>query len=485
MSDSRLQRFSTATLALLLLPLLWVETPAQNEPVDLVSMSWHGKNLVLSFSDQVSYEHDLAESDSSLALIFSTPINLKGEAETSHNGLRARFDAENGTFTLQGDQRIGYSTLWGPYSNALVIYTFDWDDLDHGEEQFHLGLIAMERGFPDLAGEYLTTARGVDTGITARRAESVLGVLYERQGSDSLASLYLGDPVDADGWGARASLLRRAGDTAAAASAEKELAESRLNAVPGLADADAADEEVERADSPSSLLSENRGIGLLIVAGILIIVIATMFARRPPEVEAQKRAEGLDHDHHHHHGVAPSAPESDQAESVEKPEQSTPPPSPKEAERIVARSSLDHIYSPSVETKEPAAPQETTTEETVETSTEPPAESIDLPQKEEVDLIPPAPPVTGGPPSSRQADELRAKVESERAETSDKSETVESAPSVEEESEEQTPATSEPTPTPAENPDESTIERARRMGLSRDHVELRERLSGKRDDTGE
>lgn len=481
-----LKTFRTTTLAFLLLPLLAALTSAQE--VDLISMEWHGRNLVLQFSDAVSYEHDLAESDSSLALVFKTPINIRGNAKSSHKGMTATFDPSTGYFTLSGKSRIGYSTLWGPYSHALVVYTFNWDDLTPAEEEFHHGLLAMERGFPNLAGEYLTTARGMDTGLTSRRAESVLGVLYEQQGSDSLAKLYLGEPRDADTWGARAALLRRSGDTAAAASAEQELAASRLNGVPGLANADVEPDEIETASSPSNLLLTGRGIGLLVAAGIVIIIIATMFARRPPASEAKKRAESLAHGHHHHgHAHEPSEP-STAAPEVET---SSPPPSPEEADKIIERkSSLDHIYSPV--SRKPAP-------DTASTEAAPPENPIvEVPTekeiKEELDLIPPAPPITGGPPtppSSRQADELRAKVKGESAE---KSEPV--AP-VEEKKKEKSSRkkkkkekdlisaqpikASDAEGVEADSEDESTIERARRMNLSRDHVELRERL--RRDDS--
>ncbi len=415
----------TTTLAFLLLPFIFTLTTAQK--VDLLSMEWHGPNLVLKFSDAVSYQHDLAESDSSLAIEFSTPINLRGKATSDHNGMSAKFDTATGYFTLRGKNRIGYSTLWGPYSHALVIYTFDWDELTPAEEEFHHGLIAMERGFPDLAGEYLSTARGMDTGVTARRAESVLGVLYERQGSDSLAKLYLGDPRDADTWGARAALLRRSGDTVAATTAERELAEARSKGVPGLADADIDRDAPETADSPESLLSSGKGIGLLIVTAILIIFIATMFARRPPASEARKRAESLDHGHAH--------PPVTEVQPTEETETTVPPPSP-EAEA-------------------------------------------------EVERTPPELPVTGEtatPPSSRQADELRAKVMGESREESDLE--AASVPETEKEDDpvsfKQDQKSSEPETSDADASTESTIEQARRMNLSRDHIELRERLNRKR-----
>ncbi len=405
--------YRSIVLTLLLLPFAAVTLLADGP--QLLSMEWHGANLVFQFDQEVSFEHDLAESDSSLVLSFTTPISVEGSRTTRGNGLTGVISESGDRFTLRGDERFGYSTLWGPYSRTIVVYTFDWDELSHAEEEFHLGLLAMERGFPELAAEYLNTARNTDTGLVAKRAEGALGILHEKEGNDSLAKLYLRDPIDADGWGARAAILRRSGDTAAAATAEMK-SEQHMNGTPGLAGlAEPDTDDVESGEStPMAFLNTPLGIGLLVVVGLMIILISTLFARRPAEQPAEE---------HHHHDPPKEDPPADlepavTEDVVEVEERIAPPPAPVE--------------------QAPISP--------------PPGV--------------PAPEVEERPKGSRQAEELRARVSAR----------------VEERQTSQADAPAESSDMSSEEVgSETTLNRARRMNVSRDYVELKERLQNRKD----
>ena len=443
-----------------LIPMLLLVTATSvasaQQGVELLSMDWHGPNLVLRFSDSLDFRTDMAESDSNLTLRFTEPVELGGKMRASRGDLVARFDEDGSTFRLEGDERVGYSMLWGPWSHTLVIYTFDWDSLSFAEEQFHLGLLAAEQGLPNIATEYLTTARGADTGLVARRSEGVLGLLYAQSGEDSLAALYLADPRDADAWGARSAYLRRTGDTAAASEAERRMAAAG-EVIPGLADADPdtpsrPTDEVADADRPDEVLTSWQGIALLIVAGLLILVIATLFARRPPKAEArEERPEGS-----HTPAVLPVTELSDDRSpppSAPEPELevSTPPPAPEEAERIIAEETTKGKGTSIHEIFSPAADSDTTRS---------PLEGLEEDHDTEEEISAPPPPAPPRPAASRQAEALRRRVQGEPAE--------EGAAEV-----------SKPTPESVPTPDdesESIISRARRMNVSRDYIELRRRL---------
>lgn len=450
-----------------LLPLFLLSLLVASAPSDLaaqgprlLSMNWHGPNLVLKFSDSVAFTTDPVESDSGLTLRFDTPVEIAGAGEAANGPVIGRFNRRGTTFRLEGNARVGYSMLWGPYSNSLVIYTFDWDELSFAEKQFHLGLTALEQGLPNVSAEYLSTARNADTGVVAKRAAGVLGLVYERTGQDSLAALYLGDPQDQDMWGARSSILRRSGDTAAAAAAERQMA-AATDALPGLAGADAEPTDAVETSTtdPGDFLSGWPGIALLVVAGLLILVIATMFARRPPKQPTESVA------------PAPHAPETTETPTtttappvtpvptgshhddpdIDDPdiEHSTPPPSPEEAEEIIEKevkgksSSIAQIYSPPSD------------------RTDKGAEALRGLEEEQRGPAAGTEPTARG---SRQADALRQMVRDEK--TADpKAETP-----------------TEPPADEAETDEQDVIAKARKMNVSRDHVELKNRLKGRRDD---
>lgn len=434
----------------LLLLLVAASSVATAQGAKLLSMEWHGPNLVLRFSDSVSIQTDMAESDSSLTLRFAEPVEPGPVSRASHGDLVAKLDEDGSTFRLEGDRRVGYSMLWGPWSHTLVIYTFDWDSLTFAEEQFHLGLLALEQDLGNVATEYLATARGADTGLVARRAEGVLGMLYARSGDDSLASLYLADPRDADAWGARSEVLRRSGDTAAAATAERQMADAS-DVIPGLADADVEpvptpSDEVAEASGPEDFLGGWQGITLLVVAGLLILVIATLFARRPPKSEFAEEERLREREEPPH---APVTGHSVGREGTPEPdvEISTPPPAPEEAERIIAEevpkargSSIHEIFSPAPEPDSARSPLEGFEEETTSEQ-------------------PPVPPPTR-PAGSRQAEALRRRVQGELEEAGAPPGPIDT-PEVDADSDDER---------------ESIIARARKMNVSRDYIELRRRL---------
>lgn len=432
-----------------LLLLMTTSSVATAQGAKLLSMEWHGPNLVLRFSDSVSFHTDMAESDSNLTLRFAEPIESSKVNRASHGDLVAKLEEDGSTFRLDGDRRVGYSMLWGPWSHTLVIYTFNWDSLTFAEEQFHLGLIALEQNLPNVATEYLATARGADTGLVARRAEGVLGMVYARRGEDSLASLYLADPRDADAWGARSEVLRRSGDTAAAATAERQMADAS-DAVPGLADVgsdpvSAPADEVAEAEGPEDFLSGWRGITLLIVAGLLILIIATLFARRPPKSEILEEELSKEREEPPHQPVT-ERPVQQEGASESDVEISTPPPAPEEAERIISEeipkprgSSIHEIFSPAPDSEKTRSPLEGFEEESAPEETPRPSSR---------------------PAASRQADALRRRVQGESEETVSPTGSIDT-PEEEVDSEDER---------------ESIISRARKMNVSRDYVELRRRL---------
>jgi hypothetical protein len=282
-------------------------------------------------------------------------------------------------------------------------------------------------------------------------------MVYARSGEDSLASIYLADPRDADGWGARSEVLRRTGDTAAAATAERQMADAS-DVVPGLADADAdyllaTTDELADADGPEDFLTGWQGITLLVIAGLLILVIATLFARRPPKADEdddkrlKDRMEPTEHEESSHHPVSPFPVQRRPPPEVDI-EISTPPPDPDEAERIISEeipklrgSSMEEIFSPS---HDPGSAESHF------------ADSEEIANKQES-----LPTVPHARTSSRQADALRKKVRVESDRIADES--IEStAPGNEVEE--------------GESSRESMIDRARELNVSRDYVELQNRI---------
>lgn len=418
----------------------------------LEEMKWIGNDLELSFGDSVEYSVDLVMSDSGLVLRFLKPFyrtgvepNLRGP-----NGIRAILTKEGSVvgdanlLTVRGNNRIGYSTLWRPHSKRLIVHTFDWNKLSFAESQYHHGLLALEQNLPDLAIEYLNAARAADNGPIARRAESVLAMLYERQGKDSLAKTYLTHPSDPDDHGVLAAIARRAGDSAAAKRAESAMSNaladgprpdaSSPNDAPDLG-GDSTTEE-SGTNTPSDFLKDWRGIALIAGAALLILLLATWFMRRgngPRTVETSASRQ--------------AKVEARNAEAGEP------------VAETVAEPLSERVAEP--------APEPTS----ARTIVPPPVAPID--ERQETPPTKPEATTTERTRLSAQAEQLRRRVEGADKETA--------AEVAREAAAKEAPATtvsaSAEEATPASPAGESTISQARRLNVSRDYVELRDRLA--------
>ncbi len=226
MSSLSLRRLTrpALTLTLMLSLMLWLllMSAAALQATEVTGAAWNGSDFIVAFSDSAGYAVDLTQSDSS-QMVIHFPGAARGAGVPSAaiggpNGRRAAITPADGglRLTIAGSGRLGYSTLWRPYSHRLVIHTFAWDSLPYQEQQYQKGLLALEEGLRDRALELL----GVAYATGDRRAGSVLGVQYARDGKDSLAIHYLGNPVDADDYLALADVYRRSGDSAAARTSE-------------------------------------------------------------------------------------------------------------------------------------------------------------------------------------------------------------------------------------------------------------------------
>ncbi|MCC7439431.1 MAG: hypothetical protein IT211_13145 [Armatimonadetes bacterium] len=162
---------------------------------------WNGDDVVITFSDSVRYQVDLAETDSMVVVIRFPATTIAADAKLRQ--LRNRNNRAVGfsplpdgglRLTLTSRSRFGYSTLWRPFTNRLIVHTFDWNGLPYNQEQYHKGLLALEAGMTQQAEELL----GVAYATGEQRAASVLGVMYARAGRDSLAARYLAAPADED-----------------------------------------------------------------------------------------------------------------------------------------------------------------------------------------------------------------------------------------------------------------------------------------------
>lgn len=458
--------------------------------VTVLSASWEGNDYVVRFSDSLSYTVDLAASDSMLVLHFSRPVALmEGEAK-GPNGVSAAFSRNPGdsmvVLTVRGRNRIEYSTLWRPYSHRLIVHTFDSDSLvsNYAAQQYHLGLLALEQNLPDQARGYLSSALAFDNGEIARRASSVLGVMYAREGKDSLALLYLNAPFDADDYMARAEVNRRSGQVDAAARDEEMFGEKMadLDDVARAPYEDAGPPEERNADEGrrppiARIFDDWRGIVLVAIAAILIIWLAVWFSRRPVPPQGSQ-------DHEPHRRDHPPAPPREEA-----PRTGTTGPPPTTASTIAAppapvrpappapttvskeheeRSSaapdpiISSLHAPEII----PSPQRDEKKETA-----PPSGTIQLPQP---DALPDqasetevkkmdreAERASEPEPAARvstQAEQLRRRMEAATSVASMGSTTAQGAHTGQ-----------------AEH--ESTVTEARRLNVSRDYVELRNRIA--------
>jgi hypothetical protein len=184
---------------------------------------WQGSDLLVRFSDSVTYKIDLAESDTA-QLVIHVIGALSGPDLGSINGPNGSqasitlSGANDLRLTVHGAGKMGYASVWRPYSHTLVVHTFDWDNLEYPQEQYYKGLLALEQGLDTQAEELLQVAHSTGD----RRAASVLGVHYARMGSYAQAAALLAKPADADDYAALAAVQAHNGDTAAARASQGE-----------------------------------------------------------------------------------------------------------------------------------------------------------------------------------------------------------------------------------------------------------------------
>jgi hypothetical protein len=276
--------------------LLTAKPPAT--PPELVDFDWRGEDVVLVFSDSVTWQVELAESDTSQVVVRlrnvaiaesvrqsaagaeapqgSVAISLGGrEGRTATLTQRGRTEA---SVRVHSDGRLGYSIEWRPYTRQLVVHTFDWDRLSYGESQFHEGLIALEQGVTDQAEELLRVAGA----SREDRANGVLASLYARRGEDSLAQFFLRDPSTAEDFAALAAIQQRAGDSAAADESRarsQRLLEQGERRVPrsdrqgrdGAPTGDYGDGEPGVRSNDVVMLAIVGGLALLLIIGLIVL----------------------------------------------------------------------------------------------------------------------------------------------------------------------------------------------------------------------
>lgn len=445
-------------------------TAANAQQVGIADANWQGNDFVIRFDDSLTGNIDYAASDSMQMVVnLSRPVVSDAKQFAGPNGLVAAL-TRNGkdsiaVLTVRGQSRIGYSFLWRPYSHRLIIHTFNWDSLAYAPEQYHKGLLALEQpeGLAE-AKEYLSGANVFGD----RRAASVLGVLYEREGEDSLAALYLSAPLDADDYMARAHLSSRAGD-AEAATRNQEHFERKLGeqsdlslpaGQPSRRSTDPPAQDETGKTSLSELFDDWRGIALVVLAALFIVVLAVWFSRRPSEL-SQKPLDETSPPPPPTHGITES-------ESAATPATEPVAAPATEAEPATATEEPgQEISSPltsSMQTPEIAPVAESIQEEPIAPVTKP--DEVELPRpdafpaKQEMTSAVEEPSETteGSRRQSSQAEQLRQRMA--HAQSGETQSTVAK-------NHETSPA----------GDDESTLNEARRLHVSRDYVELRNRIS--------
>lgn len=202
---------------------LFLLSPLALRATQVTEARWNGGDFVITFSDSVRYQVDLAETDSMVVVIRFPATTIAADANLSQ--LRNRNHRAAGfsplpdgglRLTLTSRSRFGYSTLWRPFTNRLIVHTFDWNGLPYSQEQYHKGLLALEAGMNQQAEELL----GVAYATGEQRAASVLGVMYASTGRDSLAARYLAAPADEDDRQALQQLATHGGQSPSASIAD-------------------------------------------------------------------------------------------------------------------------------------------------------------------------------------------------------------------------------------------------------------------------
>lgn len=182
----------------------------------MVNFYWKGDDLHLRFSDSVLWKVDLAESDTSQVVIKITgatavqPATIEGP-QGSQAILTESAPGEI-RLTVRRSGKLGYASVWRPYSSTLVVHTFNWDKIDYPQQQYYKGLLAIEQGLDVQATELLEVAGSTGE----RRANSILGAYYARKGDFTKAISHLKNPVEADDYAALAAAQANNGDSAAA-----------------------------------------------------------------------------------------------------------------------------------------------------------------------------------------------------------------------------------------------------------------------------
>ena len=273
---------------------------------EVTSFRWQGEDLLIRFSDSIPYRVDLAESDTSQIVIRLTRATLPTGSETGSSlaGISGRkailtqSTPQELRLTITSGDRMGYGTIWRPYSHTLVVHTFRWRQLGYGEEQYFKALLAFEEKLDPQGIELLRIAYATGE----RRAASALGVYYARRGEYALAQQYLKSPVDADDHAALAAIDLKNGDSVRSAAHQHSFEQLLAEAPPPTTgDATSSSSSSDGSPSPSSspqssntntptsmqqwLSRENWpfiAVGAALIILLIYVVVRTM-RRRPVE----------------------------------------------------------------------------------------------------------------------------------------------------------------------------------------------------------
>jgi len=259
---------------------------------DITDVRWDGFDLLLRLSDSVPYRVDLTESDTSTVVVRLSNVAAPTTLSTTLNGPDGRAmilthaEGRGIRVTLTSPERIGYATNWRPYSKTLVVHTFRWTQLGFAEEQYFKGLLAIEQRLNAQGIEYLRLAHAAGD----PRAASTLGTYYARRNEYALAAQYLNHPLDADDYAALAAVKRSMGDTAAALIAEETSRQSLERRQAGVPARDPIGPTQPSGASEPTFVDRWVGSGYLpivlaaIGGVILVTLLIVVVARRPRSV---------------------------------------------------------------------------------------------------------------------------------------------------------------------------------------------------------
>ncbi len=432
--------YRTNFLAASLLLSLLLFSPLYGQEAKIEDILWKGSDFIIQFSDSLDYEVDLVETDSAnLVIRLSAPLATAERSDKGPNGLKATLSrGESGdvrVLTIQGEKRFGYSTLWRPYTHRLVVHTFpDWTKLSFTEGEYHRGLNALELGQADVAQRYLSQVIATDSsGALARQASSVLGLIYAAEGKDSLARIYLTPPLGPDDYMALAGIARRAGDTAEAAKNEALFADNLKgypestggNVPPTDPEPNQTESRADNDGDVGTLLKSWKGLLLIGLIALVVIGLAVWFARKPePERKRPEEAKPQEN----------RTPETTTGTSESPTTTVAAEPPPGSETHIPSGTALPESELPSP--REEVHPEYIT-------------------QPESVSRTP------SGERTSAQAEQLRRRMTSTPGESPGERKAEQNVRA-------------------DEGDDESTISEARKLNVSRDYVELRNRIAALR-----